>query len=164
MTELEQSNQENQNNDTAGVAVHPPVLVLGCLIIALVLDQIMPLPVVVDLGRVIVGGLACGSAVVVFVLALRRFSRAGTNVQTSKPSTTVVTSGVYGFSRNPIYLSMCTFMVGLSLLLNSLWMLLTLGVIVPVLRYGVITREEAYLERKFGDAYLEYKKSVRRWF
>jgi protein-S-isoprenylcysteine O-methyltransferase Ste14 len=68
-----------------------------------------------------------------------------------------------GFTRNPIYLGMCLGLVGLAIAFNSLWLL---GALVPfalVIRYGVVAREEVYLERKFGDAYRHYRARVRRW-
>ena len=164
MSGLEPQTSEDQSADIAGVAVRPPVLILACLLVAIGIDQFFPLSMGFESGRTLFGALVCGGALIVFVLAVRGFSSAGTSVQTSQPSTMIVSNGIYGISRNPIYLSMCTFMAGLGLLLNSLWALLTLVVIVPVLRYGVIAREEAYLECKFGSSYVEYKKSVRRWF
>ena len=154
---------ETNGTDNPNVAVHPPVLVLGCLLAAVVLEGFLPTAIGFDALRGLVGTVVCVVALVIFVLAIRRFRQSGTNVQTSRPSTTVVTDGVYRFTRNPIYLSMCLFMAGLGLVLDNLWVVLSLALIVPVLRYGVIAREETYLERKFGASYLEYKKSARRW-
>ena len=152
-----------QGADIAGVAVRPPVMLLGCLIAVVALEQFVPTSFAFDGLGTLSGIAVCFAAIVIFIPAVRRFSRAGTSVQTSQPSTAIVNDGIYSYSRNPIYLSMCTMMAGLSLLLDSLWVLLTLAVIVPVLRFGVIAREEIYLERKFGSAYTDYKKQVRRW-
>jgi len=84
-------------------------------------------------------------------------------VQTSEPTTTIVDTGPYRFTRNPIYLAMLLGLIGLAIALNSLWLLLTLVPFVLVIRYGVVAREEAYLERKFGEDYRRYRARVRRW-
>jgi len=90
-------------------------------------------------------------------------TRAGSNVPTSLPTTTIVNTGPYRFTRNPIYLGMVLGLIGLAIALNSLWLLLMLVPFALVIRYGVVTREEVYLERKFGDVYRGYRSRVRRW-
>jgi len=88
---------------------------------------------------------------------------AGTQIQTHKPSTTIVAHGPYAVTRNPIYLGMVLGQVGLAIGFDSLWILIMLVPFSFVLRHGVIAREEAYLERKFGRVYLDYKSRTRRW-
>ena len=107
---------------------------------------------------------------VVFVLALALFAwaivtltRAGSNVPTNRPTTTIVESGPYAFTRNPIYLGMFLGLIGLAIAFDNLWLLMMLAPFAPVIRYGVVAREEAYLERKFGDVYRGYRLRVRRW-
>ena len=90
--------------------------------------------------------------------------RAGTNVDPGKPSTVIVDEGPYRFTRNPIYLANTLLYVGLSLVFNAVWPLLTLMPSLLLLHWGVVLREERYLEGKFGEAYLAYKRRVRRWF
>jgi protein-S-isoprenylcysteine O-methyltransferase Ste14 len=80
-----------------------------------------------------------------------------------KPTTALVTEGPFRYSRNPIYVALTLLYVGVALLINALWILLLIVPAVLVLRYGVIAREEAYLARKFGDAYRQYMAQVRRW-
>ena len=79
------------------------------------------------------------------------------------PSTTVVTTGLYRLSRNPIYLGLAALYLGLAFAANSGWAVILLLPILAVMRYGVIAREERYLEAKFGDDYRAYKARVRRW-
>ena len=88
---------------------------------------------------------------------------AGSNVPTSRPTTIIVNTVPYRFTHNPIYLGMVLGLIGLDIALNSLWLLLTLVPFALVIRYGVVAREEAYLERKFGDDYRRYRARVRRW-
>jgi hypothetical protein len=90
-------------------------------------------------------------------------ARAGSNVPTNLPTTTIVEAGSCRFTRNPIYFGMVLGLIGLAIAFNSLWLLMTLAFFALVIRYGVITREEAYLERKFGDVYRRYCARVRRW-
>ena len=106
----------------------------------------------------------------VFVLALGlvtwaivAITRAGSNVPTDLPTTTIVESGPYRFTRNPISLSMFLGLIGLAIAFDNLWLLMMLVPFALVIRYGVVVREKAYLERKFGDAYRGYRSHVRRW-
>jgi protein-S-isoprenylcysteine O-methyltransferase Ste14 len=100
---------------------------------------------------------------VVVAAAVLRFLRAGTNIPVNRPTIALVTDGLYRFSRNPIYVALTTSYLGIAIAADSLW---TAALVVPVLvvmRVGVIAREEAYLARKFPDAYPAYKARVRRW-
>src|SRR5262247_2351523 len=122
-------------------------------------------------GLAVIAGLALNwLAAMVFVLALALFAwaivtitRAGSNVPTNLPTTTIVESGPYRFTRNPIYLAMFLGLVGLAIAFDNLWLLMMLVPFALVIRYGVVAREEAYLERKFGDVYRGYRSRVRRW-
>jgi len=89
--------------------------------------------------------------------------RARTNVEPWKPTTAIIADGIYGISRNPIYLGMISIYLGVSCLFNSFWFLPPIILVLITMHYGVIRREEKYLERKFGGEYLNYKNSVRRW-
>ena len=79
------------------------------------------------------------------------------------PTTTIVDAGPYRFTRNPIYLGMIVGLIGLAIAFDSLWLLVALMPFALVIRYGVVAREEAYLERKFGDVYRRFRSRVRRW-
>lgn len=97
------------------------------------------------------------------VSAVRALARAKTTFDTRKPTTAVVTDGAFRYSRNPMYLSMTLLYVGIAFLVNSPWILLLVLPLVVVIQWGVVEREERYLERKFGEEYLRYKANVRRW-
>ena len=84
-------------------------------------------------------------------------------METTKSTMTIVTDGPYRFTRNPIYLGMFLGQTGLAIGFNNLWVLAMLIPFYLVLRYGVVAREEAYLEHKFGNVYSDYKSHVRRW-
>jgi protein-S-isoprenylcysteine O-methyltransferase Ste14 len=149
--------------DTAGVVVRPPVLYLGSLIAGGLLDLVFPAPLPEHALRLPAAGLLLVVGVALLIVCFRRFTAAGTNVPTWLPTTALVISGPYRFSRNPIYVALTLAYLGLALGYGSWWPLVLLAPLLIVMRYGVIGREERYLEARFGDAYRAYRSSVRRW-
>lgn len=95
--------------------------------------------------------------------AMREFRRAGTEVTPSRASTTVVTTGPYRWTRNPMYLGMAVLHAALAVAFGVLWALLTLVVVMVVLDRLVVAREERYLRSAFGQQYADYQQRVRRW-
>lgn len=150
--------------DTPHVVIRPP-LAWGLAIIAgLALNWLVPLPFLpADLPAGWPGAMVFVLALALGVWAVVTITRAGSNVPTNLPSTTLVESGPYRFTRNPIYLGMLLSLIGLAIAFNNLWLLTMLVPFALVLRYGVVAREEVYLERKFGDVYRGYRSRVRRW-
>jgi len=150
----------NNTADTAQVIIRPP-LAWGLAVIAgLALNWLVPA------GRLPTGWLGAMVfvlAVVLFVWAIVTITRAGSNVPTNRPTTTIVEAGPYRFTRNPIYLGMFLGLIGLAVAFDNLWLLMMLVPFALVIRYGVVAREEAYLERKFSDIYRGYRSRVRRW-
>ena len=150
--------------DSANVIIRPPIAWALAVLAGLALNRLLPLPFVpatVPAGWL--GAIVFALALALFAWAIATITRAGSNVPTSRPATTIVDSGPYRLTRNPIYLGMVLGLIGLAIALNSLWLLLTLVPFALVIRYGVVAREEAYLERKFGDVYRRYRARVRRW-
>jgi protein-S-isoprenylcysteine O-methyltransferase Ste14 len=150
--------------DTANVIVRPPIAWALAVLVGLALDWLMPLSFVpAAVPARWMGALIFALALALVAWAIATMTRAGSNVPTSLPTTTIVDAGPYRFTRNPIYLGMVLGLIGLAIAFNSLWLLLTLAPFAVVIRYGVVAREEAYLERKFGDLYRRYRSRVRRW-
>jgi protein-S-isoprenylcysteine O-methyltransferase Ste14 len=150
--------------ETAQVIVRPPLAWGLAIIGGLVLDWLVPSHFVpTNLPAGWIGIIIFVLAVALAVWAIVTISSAGSNVPTDRPTTAIVESGPYRFTRNPIYLGMFLGLVGLAIALNDLWLLVTLVPFALVIRYGVVAREEAYLERNFGDAYAGYRSRVRRW-
>ena len=152
--------------ETAGVIARPPLLFLAALLLGFVSDRLLPLRFPVRrLGLVqwIVTGslILIGSAL--FAAGIRNFSRAGTPVPTREPTRALVTTGIHGWTRNPIYLGMFLIYAGIGIGVHSPSILVLAAPLAIVIRYGVVAREEAYLERRFGDTYRDYKARVRRW-
>ena len=154
----------NENSETARVLVRPPIAWAVAVIAGFALDWLEPLPLVPDdLPAGLLGAVVFMLALALGIWAVDTLTRAGTNVPTNRPTTTIVEGGPYRFTRNPIYVGMCGGLIGLGIAFDNLWLLLMLVPFALVIRYGVVAREEAYLERKFGDAYRGYRKRVRRW-
>jgi protein-S-isoprenylcysteine O-methyltransferase Ste14 len=150
--------------DTANVIVRPPIAWALALLAGLALNWLMPLPFApAMLPAGWLGAMVFAFALALVAWAIATMTRAGSNVPTSLPTTTIVEIGPYRCTRNPIYLGMLLGLIGLAIATNSLWLLITLVPFAFVIRYGVVAREEAYLERKFGDVYRRYRARVRRW-
>lgn len=146
-----------------GIIAPPPLLYLLPFATGLWLQHRWPLPL--ELGGLAawLGWPLVGAGCLGFVMALRALGRAGTSVNPYKASSAVAAAGVYRFTRNPVYLADTLVYLGAVLLCGSGWPLLLLPLALVVMQKGVIAREEAYLERKFGEEYLNYKARVRRW-
>ncbi len=151
-------------SDNANVAVHPPVLWILLLAAGCGLDFLLPLRFLpTGFPAVWVGGGVWLAGFALAAVAIAQFRRAGVDERTNTPTTTIVDTGLFAFSRNPIYAGAFIATVGVAVIYNMLWILATLVPFYLVIRYGVVAREEAYLERRFGDAYRAYKARVRRW-
>jgi protein-S-isoprenylcysteine O-methyltransferase Ste14 len=142
-------------------AVRPPLVYLATIIGGWGLELVWPLEVpgaFSPLGS----GLVIAAAVL-FLYSTAELRAAGTPVPGNRPTTAIVRTGPYRFSRNPIYLAFSVLQLGIAAWINSLWLIATLVLAVALMTAVVIPREESYLERKFGAAYLDYKAAVRRW-
>lgn len=153
--------------DTAGVLVRPPLLYAGAIALGFGLDAALPIRFAPggldDLMQYAIGGGLILIACATMAAGVAQFRRAGTNVPPTRPTTALVTTGLYALSRNPLYISLSLLMAGIAVAADRIWILILLAPVLLVMRYGVIAREERYLERKFGEAYRAYKARVRRW-
>ena len=151
--------------DTSGprVFVPPPLFPVVFILLGVLFERFWPLiipegPLVTWLGR----GLALAGLAVMIAVGIR-FRRAATDIRPNKPTSTMVTDGLFRFSRNPIYVSFLVLQLAVALILNSYWIVITIPLTLAGLDLYVIRREEKYLSRKFGQAYDDYKAGVRRW-
>jgi protein-S-isoprenylcysteine O-methyltransferase Ste14 len=156
--------ERSDNQDVANSGfIRPPVVYLIAILAGLGLDFIRPLrwlPTEIGVG---VGVPLVIVSLVLFFASTRRFKAADTPVPGNKPTTAIVQSGPYRFSRNPIYLAFSVLMLGIACWRNSPWFLAALAAAASLMSFVVIPREERYLQRRFGIEYLEYKAKVRRW-
>ena len=143
--------------------LRPPLVYLGSISLGLLAHlvwpvELLPASVSAPIGVVVV--LVAGA---LFVSATRTFRKADTPVPGNRPTTAIVRTGPYRFSRNPVYLAFTLFQIGLAAWVNSLGLLLALLPALAVMVLVVIPREERYLETRFPVEYLPYKRAVRRW-
>ena len=149
--------------DAPGVIAPPPLVYLGALGVGLVLDWLLPSASIPAALRWPLGAALILGGAMLMLTFVGAFRRARTHVDPYRPTTAIVTSGPYRFTRNPGYLGMAFIGAGIAVLAEALWVFLPLALAVLVIDRGVIAREERYLERKFGEEYLAYRRSVRRW-
>lgn len=153
--------------DIARIIAPPPLLFALLLAIGLALDWLLParlwpveLPWPVRWG---VGLLPVLAGVALALAAKRRFRAVGTDARPWRPTTALASGGPYRFTRNPMYLGLLLVLAGIALATDGPWLLAQLVPLGLLLHFGVVRREEANLERRFGDAYRQYRRRVRRW-
>jgi protein-S-isoprenylcysteine O-methyltransferase Ste14 len=153
--------------DNANVIALPPFIFLGFFVVGLVFHYFFKLLIVNEPGFAsildILGIALIVVSLILPVLAFKALEKSKTTHKVSEPTTAIVSSGIFGYTRNPIYLSGFILFVGISFITNSLILIILTVPLFFVIREGVVKREENYLERKFGQEFIDYKKSVRRW-
>jgi protein-S-isoprenylcysteine O-methyltransferase Ste14 len=153
--------------DTANVIAPPPLLALAAVVLGLLLDGLFPAYVISVLlphgEHRLIGAILIAAGFGFGIPALLAFRRAGTHAEPWKPSSALVTEGIFRFLRNPMYVGMLLFVAGIAVLAASDWMLVMTIVLAFVLHAGVVKREERYLEGKFGASYQCYCESVPRY-
>ena len=136
---------------------------LGSIALGLAVHYAWPVRLVPPSVSTPVGATLILLAVGLFVAAVRTLRGAGTPVPGNRPTTTIVRTGLYRFSRNPIYLAFSLFQLGLAVWVNSLGLLMTLVPAIALMALVVIPREERYLAGRFPSEYTSYRAAVRRW-
>jgi protein-S-isoprenylcysteine O-methyltransferase Ste14 len=150
-------------NDNAGVIFPPPLIFLSGLLSGGVIGWFYPYPFLPKFVGYVVGGIFVVFGLSIIYIARAKMAKAETNIEPWKPTTAILSDGIYGLSRNPVYVAMIFIYLGVAFIFNSLWILPPLILVLFAMHYGVILREEKYLESKFGEEYLNYKNEVRRW-
>src|SRR5215475_11420476 len=148
----------------AGVITPPPLIFLAFLALAAVLELLAPSPTAILFphARYVAGAVFFIIGLLIGIAGVRGLRAAATNISTDLPATALVVDGIYGWSRNPLYLAMTLAYIGLAIAAGSAWAIALLFPLLALMHVGVILREEEYLERKFGGMYREYKSRVRQ--
>lgn len=147
----------------AGVWIPPPLLYVLPLVLARLLQTVIPLPF---LPANIISGAAVLCFIVGIVLciwSIGLFRRSNTSLVPVKPTATLVLHGPYKLTRNPMYLGLLCLYLAAAFWLNSVWALVLVPVVIGIVQRVVIVKEERYLEQQFGETYRQYKAQVRRW-
>jgi protein-S-isoprenylcysteine O-methyltransferase Ste14 len=153
--------------DRAAVIAPPPLLMLLCMAAGAIVDHFKPFPLIRNLD-VVPRVAICAAILLVGVglvfTAIRQFRMHHEHPSPYQPTHAIVSSGVYRFTRNPIYVGFMIVVIGAAIGFNSWWVLLSIVPLFLLLQFGVVLREEKYLSGKFGSPYDDYRGRVRRWF
>jgi protein-S-isoprenylcysteine O-methyltransferase Ste14 len=155
--------QQDEDRYGPGVRLHPPLIYGISILSGIGLDNLYSLAMPFGLHGNVYGGFIITIAIALALWSLIQFHREGTDVRPDRPDDVLLTSGPYRFTRNPLYIVLTLAQVTAAVWLDSLWVLLLTPVSVIVISRYAIAREERYLEKLFGQDYLDYKKRVRRW-
>ena len=151
--------------DGAAVRFPPPLVYLAAVVFGGLLQAfVFPLPLGLSLGLRI-GGAAASAlfGILLVAAAFGLFRRTGQDPAPWKSTPQIISTGIYRFTRNPMYLGMGLIQAGIGIGFGNGWIIALLPLVLALVYAIAIRHEEAYLERKFGAAYVGYKQSVRRW-
>jgi protein-S-isoprenylcysteine O-methyltransferase Ste14 len=149
--------------DRPGVPIAPPLLFVLPILASLAFEWLAPTSFGHGASRWIIGVLIFVTGIALGGGGFITQKRAGTDPIPFNPTTRIVAHGVYQFTRNPMYVGFALCTLALAILVDSTWMLLAVPIGLVLTDRLIVTREERYLERKFGEEYLNYKRRVRRW-
>jgi len=158
-----EAGKDGQDHDQ--IVAHPPVILGIVLAVGFLIQKFYPLAIMEDpgaLSKVLASALFV-IAGIVMVTTTRLMLRKKIDPRPDRPTSAIVTEGFFKYSRNPLYIALVLIYAGIVIYANSLWLVFLFPVLIIALERGVVLREEGYLEGKFGDEYLQYKKKVRRW-
>ncbi len=146
-----------------GMVLPPPIIFGLAAVAGVILHRLAGGAFTFSGVRSLTGGIVIAFSILLVGASVRLFRRAGTPVRPVSPATTIVKSGPYRYSRNPMYVGMAGVLTGLAILLGSpAVFLMLIGALIAV-HFGVVLPEERYLEALYGETYLHYKRSVSRW-
>jgi protein-S-isoprenylcysteine O-methyltransferase Ste14 len=158
------ANTSDRNNlDHPDVRIPPPLIYVAGLALGFLLEREFPVLVLRNIPSRGAALVCVAVWAILTVWSIGLFRGARTSMIPIKPTTALVVSGPYEFTRNPMYFGLICLYLGLALWFGVFWALILLPVVIAAMQYYVISREEQYLERKFGEEYLRYKARVRRW-
>ena len=151
----------------ANVIAPPPLIAAATVVLGLALDRVLPAYVLTVLMsfplRIVLALLLAGAGGALILFAEMRFRSAGTAVLPGRPSTALVTDGVYAHVRNPMYVGLALVTAAIAIAVASDWTLVLMVPAAAVMHVGVVLREERYLDALFGDVYRRYRATVPRY-
>jgi len=155
--------KSTKEQDHPDIVAWPPLIFSVCTIAGVIFHFIFPVPIMRYPWSLAIGLALALSSASLAIWAARVMKAAGTNVRPDRPALAIVTSGPYRFTRNPMYLSLVLLQLAIGFMLDGLIPMLFVVATLIILHFGVVLREESYLEGKFGEQYLTLKRQVRRW-
>jgi len=146
-----------------GIRVIPPVLFGAALVIAVLANWIVPVQMFPDFLRFWFGSIVIFASLVIIVPSIVAFKRAKTPFDVRRPASALVSDGPFRYSRNPGYVALISLCIGIAMIVDNVFMLVTVVIATVYLQRFVVLAEERHMEAQFGEEYLEYKRKVRRW-
>ena len=150
-------------NDNPGVKVPPPIIFLGFGLFRVSIHYLKPLMIIGPSWLVYLGVLILIGSLLGFGYMLNFYKKNKTEIEPTKSTSKISISGLYRYSRNPVYLILCAGPIGLGFIFMTYWAMFAFIPALIIIYYTAVKKEEQYLEKKFGQVYLDYKKKVRRW-
>jgi len=154
---------QSQSTDNPGIIAPPPFIYGAAFLTGVLLHSLFPLHIRQSAWTSLIGWILVLIAFSLVCFGIWTMKRKGTPIDPYQSTKILVISGPFRYTRNPLYCALTLFYTGLAILLKILWPLLLLPAALIVMFFGVIAQEEQYLEKKFGEEYLQYKRKVRRW-
>lgn len=153
------------DRDAASVRFPPPLLCLICIACGWLMSVVFgPLPLGLnDTLRLLLGGLGMVVGAGIAIVSLGQFWLTEQDPHPWKHTPSMISNGIYAWTRNPMYLAMAIFQAGLGIALAQVWIVLFVPVFMIAVQRMAITPEESYLAEKFAEDYTKYNKQVRRW-
>jgi protein-S-isoprenylcysteine O-methyltransferase Ste14 len=155
--------QKQEDRPNTNRRIHPPLVALFCIVVALILGRFVTIPLATPQIVTNIGFALTFIGFLLGVGALIEFRKARTTLDPHSSVNNLVMSGVYRFTRNPIYLGFLFMVIGLPLNYGYYWGIVIAPIFVILINRLVIKKEEAYLEKKFKEQYTSYRSRVRRW-
>jgi protein-S-isoprenylcysteine O-methyltransferase Ste14 len=152
-----------QDKHGPGVYFPPPLVFLIAIALGYWLESLYSLMSLDSYFWILIGSTGIILCIGVLLYGLYSFFKAKTHIEPWQPASHLITTGLYRYSRNPLYLTFFVFTLCLGMVLSNTWMMLLAFPAIWIIKITVITKEEAYLEAKFSDKYIKYKRQVSRW-
>ena len=164
---MQDNHADNEHGGGKGPGVpawRPAALQLTSVGLGLLLQYWWPLqiPFITNFSS-IAGSLFLATGLLIVASSYWEFGKARTTLRPDRGATALLLSGPFAYSRNPLYVAVMLLITGVGILVDSLWILGMLFPLFFLMSQTVISPEEKYLELRFGQQYLDYKKMVRRW-
>ncbi len=154
------------SQDHPNVIVFPPLILAATVLLGYLLQWPLPIGFLATFGqslRIPLGVIVIVAGISLAATGRRMLTRLGTNVSPLRPTTALATDGIFRWTRNPLYSGGTLVMLGIAIIFALDWVLLLIVPSVLILHFGVVRREEQYLEKKFGERYRHYKLNVARY-
>jgi len=150
-------------SESADVVAPAPIFFVIASALGATLEWLLPSTLLAQPYALFLAATLIAFSVVLVAAVLFQMAKAKTSFDANKPTSALITSGVFRLCRNPTYLSLVLLQAGLAFAFQSLWLLLLVVPALAVSHWGVVLREEQYLKRKFGAEHEQYARRVRRW-